>query len=119
MEQTEAHTTRASPPVVKATESEANWATECDANSATESDAQSVPESDASSAPDAMPRLQDFTYKGERFPAVPPPVVETMSDLDRTIVYISTMLNAPSAGRAQSFLRDHQVRATRSVCLQS
>lgn len=66
-------------------------------------------EPDAMLAPRTAPHLNDFTYKGVRFPAEAPDVARTNTELERAIIYVSDLLEGPDALRAKAFLREHQV----------
>lgn len=57
------------------------------------------------------PRLQDFVYRSEHFPAVPPEITATSSALDITIGLIAHMLSSRENDLALSFMLRHQVPA--------
>lgn len=59
------------------------------------------------------PRLEDFQYREERFPAVAPSVPQ--NDLDVTISLVSTILNSKRNDMALSILVNHQVMPSRHL----
>lgn len=60
------------------------------------------------------PTLDDFVYQGTHFPREPPVITTTSSSLDRTIHFISTLLDSETNDLALFFMMEHRVRATRT-----
>ena len=61
------------------------------------------------------PRLEDFSFRGLHFPAVPPSITSSSCELDVTISIISTMLKSRKNDMALAFMLDHKVPCPNST----
>lgn len=59
--------------------------------------------------PRTKPRLEEFKYGTERFPAVPPTITPCSSAFDLTVSLISTMIDSGKNDMALNFMIDNKV----------